>query len=348
MADAIKADHSSRDSTTRSRTVVITIDRPTYRPADRLYQASVTLVADGFQFSGYEAAATDFTTIDVESLDIRRESDAGAELNPSFGGALSVGKLSIASEKSSNESAAIRERAVTNVKASPGKIVVYRKGAVGFDLLGNILIKVSAKAIPSDVDFVAKVSSFKLMKDDVDLDAAKATLNIEEAQFIVSKPLTVCAKLDYVDREVVKGEQFYDESKHSVRANQGTTGWTRFLLIPEDEVAPTLWALVDGSGVAIAVETAFGPKTINFTSPLDAVAFAKWVDRVQARVVGTDRLYTHDAQGRPVAMRGSVGPLVPTPNRRLSAPSLPPCVVTPAEEERAGFSAIQLSAKVTE
>lgn len=324
IAGLIKAEGAALDYTDLPRTLVVTIDRDNLRPADRLYQTKVTILADGFSFADYDPTATQITSIDVETMEAKREVTAGAELDPSFGGVLSAGKLTTGMDNSRDETAKLQENTVTNVQVYPGKVTIYRRGTVNVDLIGNTLVKVSAKALPTTVTFKALASNLSLSSDGADIEPAKASMDIEVVPMFQAQPLTVCARVEYVDREANDAAQkYYDESQHSVRLISANSGWQRYILVPAQEAFPTSWELFDSSGMALSADTPTGIRAIDFAAYDDAENFAAWVTRAKARSVGKLKLFTHDMRGRPTPVHGRLS-LTPYVNAYAPA-TLPPC-----------------------
>jgi hypothetical protein len=307
LAAIFHNESGSPDYTDLPRTLVVTIDRDNLRPADRLYQTKVTILADGFEFGDYDPTATQITSIDVESMEAKQGVTSSAELGPNFGGVLGAGKFSIGTDNSRDETAKLQENTVTNVQVYPGKVTIYRRGAVNVDLIGNTLVKLSAKVRPTRVVFKAIASNLSLSGDDgKDLPPAKASMDISMVHFSPPEPLTVCAHVEYLDRDVSDQTQnYYDESQHSVSLIKADSGWERYILVPADEASPPTWQIIDSSQEGLAIDSQSGIHTINFSSFDDVETFLNWITRKKARVVGRAKLFTHGMNGLAVPFSGN-------------------------------------------
>lgn len=292
------------DTTSFDRTLVITVSKQGFQPADRLVRTEIDITPTDdqpFQFSDYSATATTYGSVNIETLGATTTASRGIEIDPSFTGKL-VGsaKLTAGSSETYTDQAtiAVQDEVLTVYKKNRS-LVVYRESERNADLTGTTLVKLNFqidKQKSGDVEEWA-VTDLKLIDEKLNTPLApdKASIGLKFARFAKPKPLKVDAVLRYVVRHVVKGQETYTESDDDVLFIDGTVQRTCTLITAstlnisrwyvESQVpgnaAPTPIQLEDATGNAVAFA---------FLDYDEAQAFVHWRSHTGATAIGQYRL----------------------------------------------------------
>ena len=304
LGGAVAPDKGASDRTTivYSRALLVSLDRPALRPGDRMMATTVTIRPVNFLFTDFVAAETSYSTVAIEKVTTSTGVGASAKLSPTLKADLvGTGEIGATASASRQEAYELSERydGLTVTPASD-RLVIKRRGAVGIDLTGNTVVRVSlkpaGKAAEDQSSYWMVVRGMKLREGGKDLDKAGAVLDLFLEKAPPPTPLIACASLTYVDRVVEAGAEFYDESRQKVHFAQGSVPETAFALASVDEMVPPLWT-VRMRGFALKIATSRGDQEFGFTDPTDASLFLNWARRQKADAVGQNRLMAGDPGG---------------------------------------------------
>ena len=286
------------DTTSLDRTLVITVSKQGFAPADRLVRTEIEITpAEGlFRFSDYAAAATTYSSINIETLGATRGASNGIEFDPTFAGLLQgSAKLTSGNSESYTDQASVTvQNEQLTVYKKDESLVVYRESERNIDLTGSTLVKLSMhlenKAY-EDSGWV--VTDEKLFDDDgKPLPPNKASVTLKMATFAKPKPIVVKGVLHYVLRHVVSGADTYNENDDTVRYVSGSVDGN-FTLVPATAFDVPRWQ-IKVQGLPVKLTDITGPKDhavpFVFLDYDDALAFVRWRQYTSADAVGPNRL----------------------------------------------------------
>jgi hypothetical protein len=341
LAEPIKGGgRSNIDRTALPRVIALDVSPGGYSAGDRLVWTRVTLLPIDFRFSDFALAKTDYQTIDLETITSTSKESASLTISPKIGSPVEAAEAVLSAERSDQTVYANRERIRDlSVGFDPHRIVVTRDGGPGTDLAGITLLKVSARPeTKKESDIATLVSAYKVVDDTgTDLAPAAASMALSLDRIWRPRPLFVCARLDYVRREVLKGAEFYDEGHHRVQEKEGHSIGL-YQLAPEADLETAQYLIVDsGTGSAVEIDAAAtGSRPFAFSNLGEATAFSRWLSRTGAGSVGSQILNVRDpATGRPTPLSARKGRVFEI--QRWEAPDAPPNPTQAQCEER--FSA---------
>jgi len=249
------------DESSVSRVLTIAVQRSNIRPGDRYLFTEVEVRPVGFTFADYQSAATEFNTINIGSVTVASTTSAGAELSPPVAAdLLGAGKATLGYSVTNTSNRNVTERQQLSVTAGAKEIDVVRSGGEGIDLTGNTLVKISfdlagsydAKATGApqltgagEPPLKFGLASPSLFDPDTGkvLPLLQAKLGMRRIQVPTARDLYVCARLRYVDRQVSRGANFYDEGRQDVTLASQATGWTPYLVATASEYLRPLWVI---------------------------------------------------------------------------------------------------------
>lgn len=329
LAEPIKgAGRVNIDRSALPRVIALDVSPGGYSAGDRLVWTRVTVVPIEFRFSDFAMAKTDYQTIDLETITSTSKETASLTISPKIGSPVEAAEAVLSAERSDQTVYANRERIRDlSVGFAPDKIVVTRDGGPGIDLAGITLLKVSARPVSrNDTDMITMVTGYKIVGDSgADLEPAAATIALSLDRLWRPRPLFVCARLDYVRREVLAGAEFYDEGHHRVQETQGRT-INVYQLAPEADVELPNFVIIDvETGSAVEIDTPTGSRVFAFADLAEATAFSRWLSRTGATKVGHQALAVTDPSSfasRPLA--GKKGRSFKILRRETAAPQSVP------------------------
>ncbi|MFN3858779.1 MAG: hypothetical protein ACK4RV_13625 [Caulobacter sp.] len=266
----------------------------------------ITPAEGSFTFTGYQAAATEYTTIKIGDVSITDETTSEATIEPTFGADLvGAGTFGVSRTAGSSASRGISERQQLSVTPSPNAIEIIRTGGEGTDLTGNTLVKLSvqtdkAKAVPY------LIASAKVLDKGVPLSADKAELSWSRVLLPEPKDLYVCARLSYQERRVTDGAKYLDEGRQTVRFETVSGEPTPFLLVPATDIAPALW-IIQTPNAALMVDTGLGFETLHFRDFESAYQFMQWLLLKRSASIGGRVLAAGVIDGDPVPLASFEG-----------------------------------------
>jgi hypothetical protein len=288
------------DTTSFSRTLVITVSRPRLRVGDRLVRTRIVVTPENFRFSNYTIAATAYSTVNIDSINTSKTTAFGAELDPTFaGGLVGAGKLSASSSRTVTDAAQVSQQIEQLTVAIEGQsLVIYRESERGLDLTGATLIKLSLQvkdpADSGEVDHQYLVSGQSLFNDDKALTQDKASISISEAAITRPVDFKALATLEYVSRHIVSGADTYQESDDEVQflTSPNPPPKQEFPLILAREMALPRWTVYsrDMSNV-FYVGSRVGSRQLVFSDYEAAQQFAHWLSLTRAVAIGNNELF---------------------------------------------------------
>lgn len=317
-ASIARPPQSDRDRTTLQRVIAIDVSPGGYEAGKRLVRTKVTMVPLGpFKFAGYTLAKTDYQTIDLETITSTRKTTGALTLKPSLGNVVEAGEASVGFENTDQAVYGSRERSrELSIGFSSSRIVVTRDGLPNGDLAGMTLLKTSvrpdptaaAPARPPKADTAnpapkadaprqseATPPFLETVVTDQDLftiegnDLEPARAAVRTSTDLIWRPqsLRVCARLEYVERRVLDGREFYDEGKQRVEERSRMTKAKVFELVPEEDTNTQLFRILsEETGRHLQLSGPTGHRTITFTNLIAAASFADWASRTGANRIG--------------------------------------------------------------
>ncbi len=240
------------------RTLVLTIAKGAYRPADRLVNVTITIKPRNFIISDVTNFKTDYSNVDIAKLDLSQTNSVTASISPTLPGALGTGQFGYTAGNTLDEQAQLSVRPeIQNVNMDGPNLVIYREAERGSDLAGNALVSLTVRPRPptTDVKFDEVVTDVSVIaKDGTDLpaqsapnDKEKASITSDLLQHLVtaSGMGDFVAEVDfkYVKRHVVYGENTYAEYKQVVEFETGRCSLSRTVIIPAREFYVPLYRI---------------------------------------------------------------------------------------------------------
>jgi hypothetical protein len=300
MSKPLAAPKPVLDTTSLDRTLVITLTKGDFQPADRLVRTEIALDPIGFTFSNYAAAATIYSTVNIETLGATKSASNGVELDPTFGGFLKgSAKLTSGNSESYTDQASVSEQIEQlTVYMRGNQLVVYRESERGIDLTGSTLVKITFKADPSLVDSQWIVTSTKLVDDKTGryLSPDKAAISISLSQLSRPKNLKVSASARYIQRHVVQGAETYSENDDVVQLISDQLANKEFTLVPARDWTVKRWEPVQDDDPILVFDGGASGKDIRQGKPIfftdydSALSFAEWLQETGSSTIGAMKL----------------------------------------------------------
>lgn len=295
------------DLTTLKRTVILTIAKGTYRPADRLVNLTVRIRPTNFLFSNLTDFKTEYTSVDVAKLDLNQTNSVSASVSPTFTGSLvGSGQFGVTAGKTLDEQATVSVRPeILNVNVEGRDLVVYREADRGSDLAGNTLIHIVVRAMPPKtvIEFPWVATDVALVsKDGADLppqpapnDGDKVSITTDVLKLLRADDFLADVSFQYVKRHVVLGQNTYAEYKQTVEFETGQCSLRGAVVIPAGDVYVPLYAIVSREigrqiGISDTLTDVNTMRPLYFTDYVTADRMAHWMMRQQALQIGSRRL----------------------------------------------------------
>ncbi len=305
VAKALKPAASfASDLTLLKRVLVFTIAKGAYRPANRIVRLRIKLLPENFAFSDYAASATSYSSVTVDKLDLAQDNSvAGAT------GVTGLGQLSATADRKLDESSEISLHPLDlNVNLDGPELVIDREAERGQELAGNILVKITLRPQPplpgkpdqEQVRYDLIETDMKLQDDKTGSDLAPQRASISTAllRHFAPRDLTARVSLDYVERDVLSGQNSYAESDQTVSfATPGSPdacSWSGITVVSASDLFVPLWGIDAGGGV-VEIEDAAGYRPLAFEDPVAATDALKWMSRRHARTIGERHLAIGDS-----------------------------------------------------
>lgn len=305
------------------RTIVATVSRGEYRPADRFVNFRLRIEPANFAFTGYTGTATDYTAIDIENFSLAKTNSAGLELS---GDTPIAKKITASADRVLTETGAVKariENATTNI--DDRTLDIYREAERGIDLAGNTLVNVGVTAKPEEADNVIKhdhvVTAIEISKDGKPLPADKASLKTTDLTYLAPQDLTAKVTFNYVLRRVLAKSNEYAEHNQTVRYEVGECVTDGVVIVPARDLDVPRWTIVtveNGTpSVSVNIDSELGEQPLTFVSHADAVRLAKWMMHQRAVGIGDSTLWV---------------PVPPKGRKRLDKSSYPDLMVRKSSE----------------
>ena len=259
-------------------------------PADRIEYLKITLsIPDdsGIRFTGWNIFTTEYGSVDIADVSFSRslEIDASGLLsydNKGSGGEVAANGKSTTSKKEDQE---VKYRYLKlNGRISNYEIEMEEEGTREIDLTGNIMADVSLQF----GKFPERLTDFIGLKDSAGRFNSPDNIVLQYTDAVIPRMEnvkdTVYAdlRMDYVFRNVVKGQNTFPEWDDRVKYYKGIVSKTIPLFTSADYV-PDFYCIGTDRGPG-------GKNTIKMTAPLgkeyslifrtykDAIAFCEWLE----------------------------------------------------------------------
>jgi len=300
-------DSSHLDQTRLGRVLVVDVERTTVRPGDRyvatLVEVQPSVGGDGrplYEFVDYQIASTDFSTINLGSINISHQVAESLQLTPTIGAAASpTASLGAATTNTSAATRNVTDRSELSVSVTPARVTVVRRGAEGIDLVGNTLIKLGIQFQEGATEVIYLAASDLFNDDGTPKTADKAELKVVSVERPRLEMAYLCAKLKYTDRSIDSGREFLDEGRQTVSYRHDTAAsWQAFPVATSEELRGASWILT-GRNTALTVSLGAFQYPLAFASYTAADQFRAWLRVRRANVIGAmkARLVTGDGKG---------------------------------------------------
>jgi hypothetical protein len=309
MATPIRKVGVTEEASKFLRVLVLEVQRRGVRPADRFVMTDVEVKPTGpsnaldYIFTDYQLASTTNSTINIGTVAITSQVSTGLAVTPNFAGG-QQGSASFGLVNTNASTHNISETSQLSVNVAPNLVTAIRLGGEGIDLVGDVLVKLAIQ-FPD----AAKKTVYIATTDIID-EKTGALKSVRDAKVVVkptevvsARDTSVCARLSYVDRRVVKGAEYRDEGRHSVQFISRPAGpWLTFPLISESEMSNSMWVIM-APDAALEIDTGLGLVALVFDDYDQAQQFRNWLMRYRATSVGRRALYDGDigGNGRPVS-----------------------------------------------
>lgn len=294
------------DRTVAKRTIVVSVTRGEYRPADRFVNFRLRIQPVNFAFSGYTGTQTDYSTIDIETVSLSKTNSVGVEINGGAGGS-TTGKASTGRDAVLSESGGVTariENVTTNLEDKT--LEIYREAERGIDLSGNTLVNIGVTAragnVANDIDWGLVATSIDIAGKDGKIAAPEAaSVRIANLSYLKPRDLKANLVFDYVMRRVLTKSNEYAEHDQTVEYEEGTCEKADATIVSASDLAIPRWSIFGMQGnvpvVAVNLDSEFGDRPLAFVDYADAVRFAAWMMKQRANRVGASRLSLPDGSG---------------------------------------------------
>ena len=284
------------DLTTVSRVLMAGVERSSLRPGDRLLleRIKIRLNEPGYVFTNYELASTDREKVDIGSLSVTDTRSASLTATGASGPLSANGSLS--AQRQRQASRAVSAQAEFSVSVSPLEVDIYRTGVEGQDLTGNTLVKLAIRLPPGQQVDVALARPVLFDDNGAALDPAKARIDVAWLQMAPPRPITATGTLHYEDRDVTGGANSLDEGQQVVEIRTGQCE-RQFVLVPAEDLAPPLWAIVDRIGGELRFGRAGVSDPLRFDDYRTAKTFLAWMRLKGAAQLANGRLEEGEGVG---------------------------------------------------
>ncbi len=283
------------------REILFSVNRQSYRPADRFLEIRIEIEPTNFEFVDFIAAQTKYETINLSKVDHFQKNTFTLKGNSSVkapsaaGGPETSLGFDLSNENSLRETYDLNERFESlSVIPGPKEFTVKQEGVRGIDLTGNTVLSVSLKpTATAKVTYEELVDSLKLTDDSGRyLSPDKAKISTHLNYFPTPCALKAKVRMFYTDRVVTRNQEYIDEKKHNVEIVSKNTLLPEVIIVPESEMSPDLYILsIDGdASKVIQIETPVGYKKVNFKNIVDATLFQQWLKQTSASSVGGRKL----------------------------------------------------------
>lgn len=292
IAKSISTSKPLLDTTSLDRTLLITVGKDGFYPADRLVRTELTLTPVGFKFANLVAAATTYSTISVETVSATNSTTAGFEWGPSVAG---TAKITGGTTRSASDQATISQQIEQlTLYKSGDNLVVYRESERGIDLTGNTLLRIGLQNLTVDGRFDPYVVTEAKLIDDKGRwrPPGDASLTIAKARYVKPQSYSVHATLKYIVRHVTKGQDTYDESDDVVTYIKNELQGDYELVAPP-ELRVSRWQLRQGEAslcVSNVVDAGGTMHPFEFTDFQTAQAMQNWLRARGGPFIGARRL----------------------------------------------------------
>lgn len=290
------------------RVINLTVSKQGYAPADRIVQFRVRIVPHNFAVTGWTAAASEYTTQDIDKITITSTAKGQLEAKPTLSGA-TLG-LTASGERSVENTATVTRRAETlTVSAAGGRLVVFRESERGFDLTGNTTIRLTVRPkdeTPTAIN-TAEVNEVTATEFNVGhagawRTPAGATITLRTVRGLVPTSLWGTAHMEYSMRHVTAGGETYREDDDTVRF-EPRCFQQRVVFVPSREAGLQSWGIQAGTS-RVAIQADDGAQDLAFQDADAADLFAGWLNQTKASSIG----------GRALGLRprtSTLGPMRP-------------------------------------
>ena len=284
------------DLTTVSRVLMAGVERSSLRPGDRLLLERIKIRLDdpGYVFTNYELASTDREKVDIGSLSVTDTRSAG--LTATGGNGPLSATASLSAQRQRQASRGVSAQAEFSVSVSPHEVDIYRTGVEGQDLTGNTLVKLAIRLPPGRQIDVALARPALFDDKGAALDPAKARIDLAWLQMDPPRPITATGTLHYEDRDVTGGANSLDEGQQAVEIRTGECQ-RHFVLVPAEDLAPPLWAIVDRGGGELRFASAGLSDPLRFDDYRTAKTFLAWMRLKGAAQLANGRLEEGEGVG---------------------------------------------------
>jgi hypothetical protein len=327
------------DRSVLKRTIVATVSRGEYRPADRFVNFRLRIEPANFAFTGYTGTATDYTSIDIANFKLAKTNSAGLEVS---GDTPIAKKITASADRVLTETGAVKariENATTNI--DDRTLDIYREAERGIDLAGNTLVNVGVTAKPEEADTVIQhayvVTAIKISNDDgKPLPADKASLKTTGLTFLQPRDLTAKVTFSYVLRRVIAKSNEYTEHNQTVRYEAGECVTDTVVIVPARDLDVPRWHIMtveaDLPRYTVNIDSDIGKQPLTFVDYADALRLANWMTQQKATRIGNSSLSLSDKQHLDKSSYPALMVRKASDSFRLASPARPVCGPTATYE----------------
>lgn len=299
------------DLTALKRTLVLTIAKGVYRPADRLVSVKITIRPTNFIISDVTNFTTDYSSVDIAKLNLTQSNSVSASISPTFAGSLAgTGQFGYTGGNTLEETATLSVRPeIQNVNMDGSSLVIYREADRGSDLAGNTLVSFTVHPLPpqtavrydevvSEVNLVSKTDGTDLPPQPAPNDKEKVAIktnlvgHLWSIEALKTDDFVAEVLFDYVKRRVVHGQDTYAEYKQVVEFETGRCYRYSTVIIPAREIDKAFYVIRTDQPPreVVYISEESGPHEMYFTDFVTADRMAKWMMRQKATQIGPRRL----------------------------------------------------------
>ena len=284
------SEEHDRSRTNLTRRLVFSLQKKSFRPADRIEEAVTTLlIGQGVKFVSWNQFENRYKTIKPGSIELEQTNTTKVETSLSFPQVQELGDIALSQEfaRRLKESENLEKDIVQfSAQLEDNRATLFQKGATSIDLSGTFIVDVELAFQQGSYDQV-NVIKFKNLFDESGNPVASS--KISSATTKVSYPYSSCAittaalETIYQIRRVVEGESTHQESDDKVLMTVKTTKTVLpSVLIPATALELNFWYITAPDGRQLKWQSVVGNgvEAITFTSFDDALAFLQWLKRV--------------------------------------------------------------------
>lgn len=291
------------------RRVVVSAESRGGGPADRIADLRVVIALDTTEgrFVGWDRFVTEHATVEVGELALRRDREAGVDLDLVPGSGARTGHratLTAGGSSRLDEALRVADATLSTGVLHPDSMVLLQRGAVARDLAGNSVVAVTVEAAASPSVTVHRLHG---LFDERGRAAEAGGVRAVPRRLPVARPLPrgirAQVRFEALSRAVVpgRGDATFAEGDDHVRLLRTVGSGREVTLVPASELRASAWQLTDATCRRFLhlAGPASRPAVLLLASYEEAEQLRRWLVSTGSHRVGSHELRLGDVPLRP-------------------------------------------------